>query len=252
MFRKRNLICLLIWCFSQGALAEEINVAVASNFTSAMNDIVAEFEQHSGHKVLLSFGSSGKIYAQIKNGAPFQAFFSADQAKPAALQEDGLVVGHSRFTYAVGALALWSSKPGLVDDKASILKRGNFNKLALANPRLAPYGLAAVEVLESLQLKNATEPKWVQGENIAQTWQFVSTGNADIGFVALSQIMSEGKIVEGSVWVVPADLHSPIKQDAVLLRKGANSEAAIALLNFVRGEQSRKIIEAYGYRTSSE
>lgn len=249
MFRKSNLICLLIWCFSQSALAEEIKVAVASNFTAAMNDIVAEFEQHSGHKVLLSFGSSGKFYAQIKNGAPFQAFFSADQAKPAALEEDGLVVAHSRFTYAVGALALWSSKPGLVDDKAGILKRGNFNKLALANPRLAPYGLAAVEVLESLQLKNAIEPKWVQGENIAQTWQFVSTGNADIGFVALSQIMSEGKIVEGSAWVVPADLHSSIKQDAVLLRKGANSEAAVALLNFVRGEQARKIIEAYGYLT---
>lgn len=252
MFRKRNLLCFLICCFSQGAFAEQIKVAVASNFAAAMNDIVAEFEQHSGHKVLLSFGSSGKFYAQIKNGAPFHVFFSADQAKPAALEKAGLVVADSRFTYASGTLALWSRKIDLTDRGSTIMRGGKFNKLALANPRLAPYGQAAVEVLENLQLKEITQDKWVQGENIAQTWQFVSTGNADIGFVALSQIMSEGKIVEGSAWIVPPPLHSPIDQDAVLLRKGENSEAARALLEFVRSDQSREIIEAYGYLTLTD
>lgn len=228
--------------------AEELTVAVASNFTPPMKEIAAEFEKASGHRVKLAFGSSGKFYAQIKNGAPFQAFLSADTAKPAALEKDGLVVPGSRFTYVVGSLALWSAEPALVDDRASVLKRGEFRKLALANPKLAPYGQAAVEVLRNLGLEEATRAKWVQGENIAQTYQFVATGNADLGFVALSQILRGGKVREGSAWIVPGDLYSPIRQDAVLLRRDANSEGAAEFLQFLRGDKARAVIESYGYR----
>ncbi len=243
-----RVICLIVLYVSIGiANAEVVDVAVASNFTAAMKDIVAEFEKTSDHQVRLSFGSSGKFFAQIVNGAPFQVFFSADQSKPAALEKAGLVVQESRMTYAVGALALWSSKPGFVDDYATRLKNGDFNKLALANPKLAPYGIAAMEVLEHLTLKHATEKKWVLGENIAQTYQFVSTGNADMGFVALSQIIDRGHFRQGSSWVIPAELYTPIRQDAVLLQRGKNSRAAQALLRFVRSEKVKAIIESYGY-----
>jgi molybdate transport system substrate-binding protein len=227
---------------------EEITVAVASNFTAPMKAIVAGFEKSSGHKVKLSFGSSGKFYAQIKNGAPFQVFFSADQAKPKALEQDGLAVPESRVTYAIGILALWSAKPGSIDGDATILKQGNFNKLALANPKLAPYGTAAVDVLENLKLKKVTQAKWVQGENIAQTYQFVRTGNADIGFVALSQIIDKDRVQRGSAWVVPNHLHRPILQDAVLLRSGESSQAAQQLLRFAQGKKAREIIESHGYK----
>lgn len=230
------------------SLAEELTVAVAANFTAAMKDIAAEFEEASGHRVRLAFGSSGKFYAQIKNGAPFQAFFSADTTKPAALEKDGLAVSGSRFTYAVGSLALWSADPALVDDRASVLKGGNFRKLALANPKLAPYGGAAVQVLRNLDLEETTRAKWVQGENIAQTFQFVATGNADLGFVALSQILRGGQVKAGSAWIVPGDLYSPICQDAVLLRRGADSKGAVEFLQFLRGDKARAIIESYGYR----
>lgn len=233
------------------AQAEEINVAVASNFTAAMKEITAEFEKLSGHKVQLSFGSSGKFFAQIKHGAPFQVFLSADQDKPLALEQAGLIVPNSRFTYAVGALALWSSQYGFMDNDATRLKNGDFNKLALANPKLAPYGSAAVEVLEKLGLKEATVSKWIQGENILQTYQFVSSGNADLGFVALSQIMAAGQLSAGSAWIIPADLYPPIRQDAVLLRTGRNSTAARALLQFLRSAQGRETIESYGYTTTS-
>lgn len=228
--------------------AEEIHAAVAANFTAAMNDIVAQFEKHSEHKVLLSFGSSGKIFAQIQNGAPFQIFLSADQEKPDALEKAGLTVPDSRFTYAVGALALWSTKPGFANDDAH-LKNGDFNKLALANPKLAPYGAAAIEVLESLKLRQSTEPQWVMGENIAQAYQFVSAGNADLGFVALSQIMEKGTMKEGSSWIIPAELYSPIRQDAVLLKRAKDSAGAKALLTYLRSEEARAIIHSYGYTT---
>lgn len=247
-----RIMCLLMLNLSVSmAQAEEIRIAVASNFTAPMKDIVKEFEKSSGHRVKISFGSSGKFFAQIQHGAPFQAFFSADQAKPKALEKVGLVIPESRFTYAIGALALWSSKPGFVDDNASRLKSGNFNKLALANPKLAPYGAAAVEVLDSLKLKKATVKKWVRGENIAQTYQFVSTGNTDMGFVALSQVMAKDKINEGSAWIIPAELYNPIRQDAVLLQRGKNSQATQALLRFVRSEKAKGIIESYGYMTQA-
>jgi molybdate transport system substrate-binding protein len=242
-----RLLVLMLWVSIAGA--EEVNIAVASNFTAPMKEIVAEFEKSSGHQVRLSFGSSGKFFAQIKHGAPFMVFFSADQAKPQALEKEGLVVPSSRFTYAIGALALWSIQPGVVDSDATRLKNGNFNKLALANPKLAPYGAAALQVLDSLALREVTRSKWVKGENIAQTFQFVSTGNADIGFVGLSQIMNKGNIKEGSTWIIPSDLYSPIQQDAVLLQRGESSPAARALLRFVRSDRGKEIIHSYGYKT---
>lgn len=245
------VISLVISLVFGPAQAEEINVAVASNFTSAMKEITAEFEKSSGDRVKLSFGSSGRFFAQIKNGAPFQVFLSADQAKPLALERAGLTVPNSRFTYAVGALALWSSQPGFVDNNATRLKNGHFNRVALANPKLAPYGLAAVEVLEKLRVKEATVSKWIQGENISQTYQFVSSGNADLGFVALSQIMVEGRIRSGSAWVIPAGLYQPIRQDAVLLNAGRDSAAALALLQFLSSGRGREIIESHGYTTTS-
>lgn len=229
--------------------ADQITAAVASNFTAPMTDLVAAFERETGHEVRLAFGSSGKFFAQISHGAPFEVFFSADRAKPEALEQKGLIVEGSRFTYALGALALWSSRDDVPVDNAEVLRRGDYNKLALANPRLAPYGAAAVEVLESLALAEATRPRWVQGENIAQTYQFVGTGNASVGFVALAQIMERGEIRSGSAWLVPDRLHAPIRQDAVLLRRGADSVAARAFLDFVRGDAARAIIESYGYQT---
>ncbi|MCW8193740.1 molybdate ABC transporter substrate-binding protein [Proteobacteria bacterium 005FR1] len=246
----KKLTAVVLGCWvAGGAHAEQIHAAVAANFMAPMKELVAQFEKDSGHKVSLSFGSSGKIFAQIQHGAPFQVFFSADQAKAKALEDAGLVVPGSRFTYAIGALALWSAQPDFVGKSYARLKDGDFNKLALANPKLAPYGAAAVNVLEALQLKQGTRSKWVQGENIAQTYQFVATGNADLGFVALSQIMDKGKIREGSAWIVPSEFHSPIRQDAVLLKSAENSAGAKALLDYLRGDEAHSIIHAYGYDT---
>lgn len=174
-----------------------------------MQQITAQFERDTGHKAQISFGSSGKLYAQIKNGAPFQVFLSADDDKPVALLQEGLAVANSRFTYAVGRLVLWSAKPDYVDAWGEILRTGVFKYLALANPKLAPYGAAAVQTLDKLGLLAAIEPKFVQGENIAQAQQFIATGNAERGFVALSQVMQDGKLAVGSVWPVPAALHAP-------------------------------------------
>ncbi len=229
------------------ARAEQVNVAAAANFTAPMNAIAAEFAKDTGHEARLAFGSSGKFYAQIRNGAPFQVFLSADDAKPAKLEEEGMTVAGSRFTYAVGTLVLWSAKPGFVDDQAEVLKRGAYNKLALANPKLAPYGAAAMEVLDGMGLKAAAEPKLVQGENIAQTYQFVLSGNADLGFIALSQVMKDGRITGGSAWVVPSNLHQPIRQDAVILSSGKGNAAAAALMKYLQGDKAKAIIRSYGY-----
>ncbi|MFC3151454.1 molybdate ABC transporter substrate-binding protein [Litoribrevibacter euphylliae] len=254
---------------------ETLKIAVASNFTFAMKALIETFEQNTGHSVVASYGSSGKIFAQIQHGAPFQVFFSADQAKPIALEtahkKAGFSVPNSRFTYAIGALALWSSKSDLITDGASVLSSDKFNKLAFANPKLAPYGAAAVQVLEQLKLVKSTRSKWVQGENIAQTYQFVSTGNADLGFIALSQLKQAelkqaqleqtqlrqdqqeqpSQISLGSSWIVPQSFYSPIKQDAILLKRGERSEAAKALISFVQSNEGKRIIESYGYTTPS-
>jgi molybdate transport system substrate-binding protein len=244
---KSILVAVVCTLFAIPAMAADVHVAVAANFTAPMKQIAAEFEKETGHKVVLSFGASGKFYAQIKNGAPFQLFLSADDEKPAQLVKDGLAVSNSRFTYAIGTLVLWSAKPGFVDAKGEVLSKGSFNKIAIASPRLAPYGTAAIELLTKRGLLAAITPKFVQGENISQTFQFVSTGNAELGFIALSQVMKDGKITSGSAWVVPGALHSPIRQDAVLLAVGKDNAAAKALLDYVKSDKAKKIIRSYGY-----
>ena len=245
MFNK-TLLTIAILTSGMSAAAE-VQVAVAANFSAPMQKIAAEFEKDTGHKVQLAFGATGKFYAQIKNGAPFEILLAADDETPARLEKEGAGVAGSRFTYAVGKLVLWSAKADFVDDQGEILKKGNFKHVSIANPKLAPYGLAAVETLTALKRLDAIQPKFVQGENIAQTHQFIATGNAELGFVALSQVMKDGKIAEGSAWVVPASLHQPIRQDAVLLENGKDKPAASALLKYLGGEKSKAIIKSYGY-----
>lgn len=243
----RSLIVSCTLLLASAVQAAEVEVAVAANFTAPMQQIVAAFEQASGHKARLAFGATGKFYAQIKNGAPFQILLAADDETPARLEAEGLGIAGSRFTYAIGTLVLWSSKPDFVDAKGEVLAKGGFNKLAIANPKTAPYGGAAIEVLNALGLRAAVEPKFVQGENIAQAFQFVSTGNADLGFVALSQVMKDGKLNSGSAWIVPAKMHAPIRQDAVLLTPGKDNAAAAALLAFLKSDAAKAIIRSYGY-----
>ncbi|MDD3328918.1 MAG: molybdate ABC transporter substrate-binding protein [Zoogloea sp.] len=245
MIRPTLLICSLL--LSQSASAEEVQLAVAANFTAPMQKIAAEFEKDSGHKAKLMFGATGKFYAQITNGAPFEVFLSADDETPARLERDGLAVAGSRFTYATGRLVLWSAREGYVDDKGEVLKKGDFRHLSIANPRTAPYGAAALQTLSKLGLLPALEPRFVQGENIAQTQSFIVSGNAELGFIALSQIFRDGKPGAGSAWLVPANLHEPIRQDAVLLAKGQSNPAAAALLKYLKGDKARSIIKSFGY-----
>lgn len=229
------------------AQAAEVKVAAAANFTAPMRQLAQAFEQETGHKALLSFGATGNFYAQIRNGAPFQVLLAADDETPLKLEQEGLAVAGSRFTYATGRLVLWSRQPGLVDDQGELLRSGRFQRLALANPKLAPYGSAAIETLTRLGLLEALRPRLVQGDNIGQTYQFVATENAQLGFVALSQVQTAGRIAQGSAWIVPASLHQPIKQDAVLLRAGQGNPAASALLAFLKGEKARAVIRSFGY-----
>lgn len=241
------LVALWVLGLPVPSLADEVRVAVAANFTAPMKIIAADFEKATGYKAALSFGATGSFYAQIRNGAPFDVFLAADDETPARMEKEGLAVPGSRITYATGALALWSAKPGFVDAKGAVLKKGDFAHIALAAPKLAPYGAAAIETMSKLGLLSALEPKFVQGENIAQTYQFVSTGNAELGFVALSQVYTNGRLAGGSAWVVPADLHKPIRQDAVILTKGKANPAASALLKFLKTRQARNVIRSYGY-----
>ena len=244
----RNLFSLLLLAsLANPAFADEVKVAVAANFTAPMQKIAAEFEKDTGHKALVSTGATGAFYAQIKNGAPFEIFLSADDETPAKLEAEGAGVKGSRFAYAIGRLVLWSAKPGFVDTKGEVLKKGDFNKLALANPKTAPYGSAALEVMKKLGVQEALQPKIVQGENISQTFQFVSTGNAEVGFVALSQVWQDGVLKSGSAWIVPADLYAPIRQDAILLAKGEGKPAAEALLKYLKGDKAKAVIKSYGY-----
>ena len=224
--------------------AETIRAAVASNFAPVLGELSRRFEKRTGHKVLLAYGSTGKHYAQIVNAAPFELFFAADTVRPKRLEEEGRAVGGSRFAYAVGKLVLWSPKPGLVDPAGTVLDRGGFTRLAIANPGLAPYGKAAREVLESLELWSAVEAGVVRGENIGQTFQFVHSGNADLGFVALSQLQRPGRAIEGSYWEVPQSLYTPIAQHAVLLKENGTAREFLA---FVQSEESLALIREYGY-----
>lgn len=229
------------------AHADEVSVAVAANFTAPMKIIAANFEKETGHKAVLAFGSTGKFYAQIKNGAPFQILLAADDETPAKLEKEGATVAGSRFTYAIGALVLWSAKPGFVDDKGAVLAKGDFDHLALANPKLAPYGAAAMETIARLGLTDKLQARIVQGENIGQAYQFAATGNAELGFVALSQVMKDGKIGSGSAWIVPAAMHAPIRQDAAILDNGKGNAAAEALMKYLRNTKTTALIKSYGY-----
>lgn len=249
MPRPRALLPALLFALLPPHLARagEVGVAVAANFTAPMRRIAQAFERDTGHKASLSFGSTGRFYAQVRAGAPFQVLLAADAATPQKLEREGLGVPGSRFTYATGRLVLWSATPGLVDGAGQVLRDPGSGRIAIADPRLAPYGAAAMETMDNLGLLTALRPRLVQGENIAQAWQFVSTGNAPLGFVALSQVMVDGRIDGGSAWIVPERLHAPIRQDAVLLATGKDNAAAAALLAYLRGDTARAIIRAHGY-----
>lgn len=227
--------------------AETVQVAVAANFTAPMKQIASSFEKETGHKVQLSSGATGKFYAQIKSGAPFDVFLSADAETPARLDAEGATVAGSRFTYATGRLVLWSPRAGAVDARGDVLRANAFRHVAIAAPRLAPYGAAAVQALGRLGLLAAIEPKFVQGESIGQAFGFVASGNAELGFVALSQVYENGQLKSGSGWVVPHDLHSPLRQDAVLLARGKDNPAATALMRYLKTDRVRAMVRAYGY-----
>ncbi|MGN2436669.1 molybdate ABC transporter substrate-binding protein [Pseudomonas syringae] len=230
------------------ANADEVQVAVAANFTAPIQAIATDFEKDTGHKLVAAFGATGQFYTQIKNGAPFEVFLSADDTTPAKLEQEGDTVKGSRFTYAIGTLALWSAKEGYVDNKGEVLKANQYQHLSIANPKAAPYGLAATQVLSKLGLTDATKAKIVEGQSITQAYQFVSTGNAELGFVALSQIYKDGKLTSGSAWIVPDSLHDPIKQDAVILTKGKDNAAAKALVEYLKGPKAAAIIKSFGYQ----
>jgi molybdate transport system substrate-binding protein len=234
--------------FSTSVLAEEVQVAVAANFSAPLQAIARAFEQDSGHRLVAAFGASGQLYAQILHGAPYEVLLSADASTPAKLESAGTGVPGSRFTYAIGSLVLWSAQEGYVDANGEVLERNQFQHLAIANPKAAPYGLAARQVLDRLGLSEALAGKLVEGQSITQALQFVSTGNAELGFVALSQVYQDGRLGSGSAWVVPETLYAPIRQDALLLKKGEHNPAASALLEYLKGPNAAAIIESYGYK----
>ena len=247
---KRSVLAallLLTGFAAHPATAAQTNVAVAANFTEAAKEIAASFKQKTGDDAVLSFGATGQLYTQITQAAPFEILLSADDERPRKAVADGLAVAGSPFTYAIGKLVLWSKSPGLVKGEDT-LKDATFAKLSICNPQAAPYGEAAVETMRSLKLEDALKPKLVVGANISQAFQFVDSGNAELGFVALSQLTGKS---EGSRWLVPQELYKPIRQDAVLLNKGANNPAAVGFLQFLKGPEAHAIIEKYGYAFSS-
>ena len=242
-------LAALIGCLAvTGVQADEVQVAVAANFTAPIQAIASDFEKDTGHKLIAAYGATGQFYTQIKNGAPFEVFLAADDSTPEKLEKEGDIVPGSRFTYAIGTLALWSAKDGYVDDAGQVLEKNQFKHLSIANPKAAPYGLAATQVLAKLGLTDKVKDKIVEGQNITQAYQFVSTGNAELGFVALSQIFKDGKVSHGSAWIIPESMHDPIKQDAVILKKGENNPAAKALTEYLKGPKAEAIIKSYGYQ----
>ncbi|GAA3526347.1 molybdate ABC transporter substrate-binding protein [Zobellella aerophila] len=241
------LSCLLV--FSVPLAADELRVAVATNFIEVMKQLVKAFEQQSGHKVVLSSGATGKLYAQIKNEAPFDLFFAADEQRPLLLEQEGIAVPASRFTYALGKLVLWSPDAGYIDDNLTVLKGQRFRFLSIANPATAPYGRAAQEVLEKLGLWDELQGRMVRGENIGQAYQYVYSRNAQLGFVAKAQVFRGGEFDDGSYWQVPDDFYSPIIQQAVLLQ---DSAAARALIEYVRSPDAIALIESYGYDVAGD
>lgn len=226
------------------AAAAETHVAVAANFTEPAKAIAAGFERATGHKATLAFGSSGAFYTQIIQGAPFDIFLSADAERPVRAEKDGFAVPGTRFTYAVGQLVLYSATPGLVDGSGAVLKSGKFDKVAIADPATAPYGAAAIETMQKLGVYAAIKPKLVTGSSIAQAYQFTATGAAQLGFVARSQVIA---VPGGSRWLVPARLHAPIDQQAVLLKTGARNPAAAAFVRYLKSRPALAIIRRFGY-----
>jgi molybdate transport system substrate-binding protein len=248
IFKNLSLAGALIFLLLGSAVhADEVKAAVAANFTAAIRKLTPAFEQKTGHKLLASFGATGQLYAQIKNGAPFDVFLSADDTTPQKLIAEGDGVAGSYFIYARGRLALWSNQPGYVDDQGAILKSDKYTKIAIANPKAAPYGQAAIDALTTLKLLDVISPRFVVGENIAQTQQFVSSGNVPLGFIALAQVKSLAPEDRGSWWVVPASLHKPIDQGAVLLKKSASDAAAKVFLDFLKSPEAVTIIRELGY-----
>ncbi len=244
---RPSLFALTALFALSNAWADDVQVAVAANFTAPIQALAKDFEKDTGHTLKASFGSTGQFYAQIRNGAPFEVFLAADDTTPAKLEQEHAIVPGSRFTYAIGTLALWSAKPGYVDAQGEVLRKNGFKHLSIANPKAAPYGLAATQVLDHLKLTEATRAKLVEGQNITQAYQFASTGNAELGFVALSQIYKDGKLSEGSAWIVPTELHDPIRQDAVILSKGKDNPAAQALIDYLKTPKAAALIKSYGY-----
>ncbi len=235
----------IITLFATPALhAGQVHAAVASNFNAAFDELAARFSQNSGHELLASLGSSGKLYAQIINGAPYQIFLSADIERAQRLEAQGYAVAGSRYTYAIGRLVLWSVRPAYVDAAGVVLKDGAYTHLALANPKIAPYGMAARQVLERFGLWSSLQGKLVIGENIAQTLHFISSGNAPLGFVALAQAQA---LSGGSWWLVPQELYEPIAQQAVLLQTGADNPAAKQFMDYLRSDEAKTIIRRHGY-----
>ena len=247
-FNLRRLLTLTAaLALSAAAQAEVVQIAVAANFTAPARALAEIFARTTGHEAKLSFGATGAFYTQIKNGAPFDILLAADDERPIRLEKEGDTVPGSRFSYAIGQLVLWSAKPGFVDGEGAVLKGGNFNKIAVANPKLAPYGAAAVETMDKLGLAAALTPKLVTGESIGQTYNFIATGNAELGFVALAQVLDGGKLKSGSMWVVPAKYHAPIIQDAVILKRAAANPAAKAWMALMRSPNTQDFIRSYGY-----
>lgn len=240
-------IALVSVATATAADAGETKVAVAANFTEAVKEIATAFTRTTGHTVVFSFGASGQLYTQITQDAPFEVFLAADDERPRKAADAGLGVPGSVYTYAIGRLVLWSANPALVTGEDT-LRTGTFTKIAIANPKTAPYGAAAVQALTRMGLYQTLEPRFVQGTNIAQTYQFIETGNAELGFVAAAQLVGRAS---GSVWPVPELLHDPIRQDVVLLKKGETNEAARAFHAFLRGPEAARVIEAYGYGTAA-
>jgi molybdate transport system substrate-binding protein len=248
---QKTLKVILFCLFYQGlgdAKAETLQVAVASNFQGALDSIARSFEEDTGHKIVAISGATGKFYAQITNGAPFEVLLSADQDTPKKLEAEGFTIRGSRFTYATGRLVLWSNRSHYVDRDGLILKAGNFEHLSVANPKTAPYGAAALEVIRKLQLEKSLSPKLVQGENIAQAHQFVVSGNAELGFVALSQVYKEGKLTSGSAWFIPGEMYSTLRQDAVILSQGADNPVAKAFLDYLKSPKALEIMANLGYQ----
>ena len=249
MLARSYLACSLLLALGIPAIAEadEVQVAVAANFLAPLQEIAKSFEKETGHQTLITSGATGQLFTQIQHGAPFEVMISADAKTPKKLVKNELALADSQFTYARGKLVLWSVDPAVVDASGAVLKSDKFKHLAIANPKTAPYGTAAMEALDKLGLTASLKSKLVEGENISQAKQFVDTGNAEVGFVALSQIYKNGKITKGSAWVVPLDLYAPIYQDAVLLKKGEDNPAATALLNYLKSDKAKAIMTTYGY-----